>query len=160
MRKDNIETTEVKIPSRRRFINRAGLVAGGALLGCITLLDACSIMESTNTESSTQSQSPSYTLSIKISRIEDLPEVTAAVRTEKEQLSSFSDELRQFQLDMNELDTILVQLDRMNKISEISEELSLRLQMVMDRRSKFISTLSQIMKKISTTQDILVQNIK
>ena len=157
MIKGNIETTEVKIPSRRQFINKAGLVTGGAILGYITLLGACSIIESTNTESSTQSQSPSYTLPIKISRIEDLPEVTAVVLTEKEQLSSFSDELRQFQLDMNELDTILAQLGRMN---EISEELSLRLQMAMDRRSKFISILSQMMKKISTTQDILVQNIK
>lgn len=157
MRKDNIETMEVKIPSRRQFINKAGLVAGGAILGCITLLDACNIMESTNTESSTQPQSPNYTLPTKISRIEDLSEVTAAVRTEKEQISSFSDELRQFQLDVNELDTILTQLDRIN---EISEELSLRLQMAMDRRSKFISTLSQMMKKISTTQDILVQNMK
>ena len=48
-------------------------------------------------------------------------------------------------------------LDGMNEMSEMT---SLRLQMTMDRRSKFISTLSQIMKKISTTQDILVQNIK
>ena len=157
MRKDNIETTEVKIPSRRQFIIKTGLLTGVAMVGCITLLDACSIFESTDEESSTQSQTPNYTLPTKISRIEDLPEVTAAVRTEKEQLSSFSDELRQFQLDMNELDTILTQLGRMD---EISEELSLRLQMAMDRRSKFISTLSQIMKYISTTQDILVQNIK
>jgi hypothetical protein len=37
---------------------------------------------------------------------------------------------------------------------------SLRLQMTMDRRSKFISTMSQMMKKISTTQDLLIQNIK
>jgi hypothetical protein len=37
---------------------------------------------------------------------------------------------------------------------------SMRLQMTMDRRSKFISTLSNIMKKISTTQDTLVQNLK
>jgi hypothetical protein len=157
MRIDNIETTEERIPSRRQFINKAGLVAGGAILGCIILLDACSILKSTDTESSTQSQSPSYTLPIKISRIEDLPEATAALRTEKEQISLFSDELRQFQLDMNELDNILAQLSRMN---EMSEEMSLRLQMAMDRRSKFISTLSQIIKKISTTQDILVQNIK
>ena len=48
-------------------------------------------------------------------------------------------------------------LDGMNEMSEMT---SLRLQMTMDRRSKFILTLSQIMKKISTTQDILVQNIK
>jgi len=45
-------------------------------------------------------------------------------------------------------------------INELSEMTSLRLQMTMDRRSKFISTLSQMMKKISTTQDTLVQNIK
>jgi hypothetical protein len=49
---------------------------------------------------------------------------------------------------------------KLNGMNEMSEMTSLRLQMTMDRRSKFISTLSQMMKKISTTQDILVQNIK
>jgi hypothetical protein len=44
--------------------------------------------------------------------------------------------------------------------NEMSEMISMRLQMTMDRRSKFISTLSNIMKKISTTQDTLVQNLK
>lgn len=47
--------------------------------------------------------------------------------------------------------------DGMNEMSEMT---SLRLQMTMDRRSKFMSTLSNIMKKISSTQDVLVQNIK
>ncbi len=42
-------------------------------------------------------------------------------------------------------------------MTEIVDE---RLQMTMDRRSKFISTLSQMMKKTSSTQDTLVQNIK
>lgn len=55
------------------------------------------------------------------------------------------------------LDEIRDQLDGLNELSEMT---SLRLQMTMDRRSKFISTLSQMMKKTSTTQDILVQNIK
>lgn len=55
------------------------------------------------------------------------------------------------------LDDMKGRLDDMNEMSEMT---SLRLQMTMDRRSKFISTLSQIMKKISTTQDILVQNLK
>jgi hypothetical protein len=55
------------------------------------------------------------------------------------------------------LDEIKDQLDGLNELSEMT---SLRLQMTMDRRSKFISTLSQMMKKTSTTQDILVQNIK
>jgi len=54
-------------------------------------------------------------------------------------------------------DELKGKLDSMNEMSEMT---SLRLQMMMDRRSKFISTLSNIMKKISTTQDSLVQNIK
>lgn len=45
-------------------------------------------------------------------------------------------------------------------MNEMSEMTSLRLQMTMDRRSKFISTLSNIMKKISSTQDTIVSNIK
>jgi hypothetical protein len=55
------------------------------------------------------------------------------------------------------LDELEGRLDDMNELSEMT---SLRLQMTMDRRSKFISTLSQMMKKTSTTQDVLVQNIK
>jgi len=48
-------------------------------------------------------------------------------------------------------------LDGLNEMSEMT---SLRLQMTMDRRSKFIETLSNIMKKIGTTKETLVQNIK
>jgi putative addiction module CopG family antidote len=51
-------------------------------------------------------------------------------------------------------------IDKLDSLSELSEMDSLRLQMMMDRRSKFISTLSNMMKKISTTQDALVQNLK
>ncbi len=45
-------------------------------------------------------------------------------------------------------------------MNEMSEMTSLRLQMAMDRRSKLVSTLSNVMKKISETQDTLVQNLK
>jgi hypothetical protein len=45
-------------------------------------------------------------------------------------------------------------------MNEMSDMTSLRLQMTMDRRSQFISTLSNIMKKIGTTQETLIQNIK
>jgi hypothetical protein len=48
-------------------------------------------------------------------------------------------------------------LDGMDGMSEMT---SLRLQMTLDRRSKFISTLSQVMRSISTTQDTLIRNIK
>ncbi len=54
-------------------------------------------------------------------------------------------------------DDIQGNLDGMNEMSEMT---SLRLQMTMDRRSKFIETLSNIMKKIGTTQETLAQNIK
>ncbi|MBK9064698.1 MAG: hypothetical protein IPL89_16120 [Acidobacteria bacterium] len=37
---------------------------------------------------------------------------------------------------------------------------SLRLQMAMDRLSKMMSTLSNLMKKMSTTQDAIIQNMK
>jgi len=49
---------------------------------------------------------------------------------------------------------------RLEAMNEMSEELSLRLQMMMDRRSKFIQTLSNMMKKISQTQDSIVGNLK
>ncbi len=48
-------------------------------------------------------------------------------------------------------------LDSMNEMSEMT---SLQLQMMMDRQSKLISTLSNIMKKMSDTADALVQNLK
>ena len=48
-------------------------------------------------------------------------------------------------------------LDSMNEMSEMD---SMRLQMAMDRRSKFLEALSNLMKKISDTSDSVVQNMK
>jgi len=45
-------------------------------------------------------------------------------------------------------------------MSEQSETQSLELQMTMDRRSKLIDTLSNVLKKISDTEDSVVQNLK
>jgi hypothetical protein len=50
--------------------------------------------------------------------------------------------------------------DQNDSLSEISTLDSLRLQMAMDRRSRLISTLSNIMKKLSDTDNTLVQNLK
>jgi len=47
-----------------------------------------------------------------------------------------------------------------DSMSSLSEEMSLKLQMTMDSRQKTIQTLSDIMKKISTTQDSIIENIK
>ena len=49
---------------------------------------------------------------------------------------------------------------KLDSLNEMSEMTSLRLQMMMDRRPKFISTLSSIMKRISDTQSSIVQNLK
>jgi regulator of replication initiation timing len=54
-------------------------------------------------------------------------------------------------------DNLKGKLDGMNEMSEMT---SLRLQMMMDRRSQFIITLSNMMKKISSTQDTTIQKIK
>jgi hypothetical protein len=45
-------------------------------------------------------------------------------------------------------------------LSEMGEMESLRLQMAMDRMSKMMSTLSNLLKKISDTSSAIVQNIK
>jgi putative addiction module CopG family antidote len=49
---------------------------------------------------------------------------------------------------------------RLDSLSEMGEMESLRLQMAMDRRSKLLSTLSNIMKKLSDTRDSITQNLK
>ena len=53
--------------------------------------------------------------------------------------------------------TLNGQLDGMNEMSEMT---SMELQMAMDRRSKFVETLSNVLKKISDTQESIVQNMK
>ena len=47
-----------------------------------------------------------------------------------------------------------------DSMSEMGEMESLRLQMAMDRMSKMLSTLSNILKKISDTSSQIVQNLK
>jgi hypothetical protein len=48
-------------------------------------------------------------------------------------------------------------LDSMNEMSEMT---SMRMQMALDRRSKFVEALSNILKKIDDTQDAIIQNLK
>ena len=55
------------------------------------------------------------------------------------------------------IDAIKKDLDSM---SEMGETESLRLQMAIDRMSKMMSTLSNLLKKMSDTADGIVQNLK
>lgn len=48
----------------------------------------------------------------------------------------------------------------LDSMSEMGETESLRLQSAMDRKSKMMTTLSNILKKISQTADQIVQNLK
>jgi antitoxin ParD1/3/4 len=50
--------------------------------------------------------------------------------------------------------------DKLDSQSEIGEMESLRLQMAMDRMSKLMSTLSNLLKKVSETANEITQNIK
>jgi hypothetical protein len=45
-------------------------------------------------------------------------------------------------------------------MSDMSEVHFMRLQTVMDNRSKFFQTLSNVMKKIDDTSDPIIQNIR
>jgi putative addiction module CopG family antidote len=62
---------------------------------------------------------------------------------------------------VEQLDCIVAELEgKLDSLSELSELDMLRLQMMMDRRSKFLEMLSNMMKKIGETQAAIVQNLK
>ncbi len=50
--------------------------------------------------------------------------------------------------------------DSVDSMSELGEMESLRLQMAMDRQSKMMSTVSNIMKKNSGASDEIIDNLK
>jgi hypothetical protein len=59
------------------------------------------------------------------------------------------------------LDALQVQMNHdLDSMNDMSEMTSMRLQMAMDRRSKFIETLSNVMKSISDTDSSIVANLK
>ena len=60
-----------------------------------------------------------------------------------------------------ELDNMKEQLKNdIDSMSEMGEMESLRLQMAMDRMSKMMTTLSNLLKKISDTANQIIQNLK
>ena len=60
-----------------------------------------------------------------------------------------------------DLDTQIAQIQKdMDGLSEMSETQSLRLQMAMDRMSKMMNTLSNLQKKISSSADSIINNLK
>jgi hypothetical protein len=51
-------------------------------------------------------------------------------------------------------------INKMDSLSEMGEMQFLKLQMIMDHKSKLMTALSNILKKISSTSDSTIQNIK
>jgi len=65
------------------------------------------------------------------------------------------------QVSKTDLDAMVVKLKSdLDSMSEMGEMESLRLQMLMDRKSKMMSTLSNLLKKIHDTQQSIIQNLK
>jgi len=58
---------------------------------------------------------------------------------------------------MRELDSEKAKLDSMG---DLSQEQQLKMQMAMDRMSKAMSTLSNLLKKLDQTNDSIIQNLK
>ena len=50
--------------------------------------------------------------------------------------------------------------DKLDNLSELGEMESLRLQIILDRLSKFMQILANIVKKISDTESAIVQNLR
>jgi hypothetical protein len=50
--------------------------------------------------------------------------------------------------------------DQVDSLSELGEEQQLRMQMAMDRLSKMMSTLSNVLAKHSETRDAIIGNLK
>jgi hypothetical protein len=76
---------------------------------------------------------------------------------------ALADVKRRFpRLSSQEYDVLAFELmhQTVDSLNEQSETQSLELQMTMDRRSKLIDTLSNVLKKISETGDSVVQNMK
>lgn len=51
-------------------------------------------------------------------------------------------------------------IGQLQSLSDVSEELQMRLQMIMDRRAKLLEALSNIMKKQSDTAEAIAANLK
>lgn len=97
-------------------------------------------------------------LSKEIELLFELIEDISAVRDDAQQANAELQNVLQEQQQLRgRISELRGTLDGMNKMSEMT---SLRLEMTIDRRSKFIETLSNLMKKTATTADELAQNIK
>jgi hypothetical protein len=75
--------------------------------------------------------------------------------------NALQDGIKDFYLTMETMSDVITSLRAdIDSMSEMGEMESLRLQMSMDRLSKLMSTLSNILKKMSDTSESIVRNLK
>ena len=86
--------------------------------------------------------------------------VVVAAQQSNREVQAFADELTLTRLRLHRDDATDKAKNDLDSMSELAEMESLRLQMAMDRRSKFMEALSNIMKKMSDTDSAIVQNLK
>lgn len=96
--------------------------------------------------------------------LKDTQEAKEALRNKQEHNEEFLADCRKRGCSRESLANIRTAVDKikqsMDSMSEMGEMESLRLQMVMDRMSKMMSTLSNLLKKMSDTAQSITQNLK
>lgn len=93
--------------------------------------------------------------------VRDESDIVSQMNGIETQMSAIQTRQQQLQYDLEALDKEQRELKKkLDSLSEMSETTALRLQMMMDRRSKFMTMLSNMLKKMSDTQNSIVQNLK
>jgi hypothetical protein len=87
--------------------------------------------------------------------------ITAQLAAMDRSIQTINADVQKALADLQELKAAQQSLNGdLNSMNELSEMTAMDLQMAMDRRSKFVEALSNVLKKMNDTQQAIVQNIK
>lgn len=87
--------------------------------------------------------------------------ITAQLAAMDQSIQTINAEIQKALADLKQLKAIQQNLSGdLNSMNEMSEMTSMSLQMAMDRRSKFLDALSNVLKSINDTQLQIVANMK
>lgn len=96
----------------------------------------------------------------------DLKQIMEEVKQRNQRLCRWRELLAKLEAHRSSSDNELVRAanaviaNQLDSFSDMAEQIQLRLQMAMDRRSKFIEALSNLMKKQSDTASAIISNMK
>jgi hypothetical protein len=87
--------------------------------------------------------------------------ITAQLAAMDQSIQTINAEIQKTLADLKQLKAIQQDLSGdLNSMNEMSEMTSMALQMAMDRRSKFLEALSNVLKSFNDTQQQIVANMK